>query len=364
MAKIRTLAKDTAIIAIVVAVILGLVETAIRVFSPERLQTEYTRGIPLAQVDETLGHRNNPGAEAFVSGPEFAVTYKISDQGFRDETEYKAVPAEGIVRILLVGDSFTFGAGSEYNDIWPFLLEQSLRARGLNVEIIKAGTPGYDTRQQYLSIKELVPAYSPHMVMLGFLPNDVFTNQAFSEDGEVSTQDSVLVAIKSDKKSGFQTITFLKRMLMSSDSAYTGLYLMTPRKDFFQSPPSDHLVEKLDVTKDLLMRKNSYLSDVGIPLVVVSIPQLFQVLAGAPDVDLNGVDVNIIDNELRSFAEDQSFTWIATLEGLAHEYHSKGLPLYHRFDGHFNPSGNAALAEILDEPIARLVESLEAEVNF
>lgn len=55
-------------------------------------------------------------SSAFYKGPEFSYLAKTNSLGFRGR-EYPKPKAVNTIRILAVGDSFTFGAGSNEKDI-------------------------------------------------------------------------------------------------------------------------------------------------------------------------------------------------------------------------------------------------------
>src|SRR3989338_7510755 len=69
-------------------------------------------------------------SSAFYKGPEFSYLAKTNSLGFRGR-EYPKPKAVNTIRILAVGDSFTFGAGSNEKDIWTTQLEKVLGRRFL-----------------------------------------------------------------------------------------------------------------------------------------------------------------------------------------------------------------------------------------
>jgi hypothetical protein len=78
----------------------------------------------------------------------------------------------GVPRVLVLGDSFTFGWGVLDDEPYPQRTEQLLRARGLDVEVINAGIPGYNTEQEAALLDELMPRFQPDQVVLGYVVND------------------------------------------------------------------------------------------------------------------------------------------------------------------------------------------------
>ena len=68
-----------------------------------------------------------------------SVRIEINDLGFRDEP-FEREKKEGELRILTIGDSFTFGSGVLLEDSWPQALERMLTAeRPGPVEVINGG---------------------------------------------------------------------------------------------------------------------------------------------------------------------------------------------------------------------------------
>lgn len=67
------------------------------------------------------------------------ITYRTNSLGFRDR-EFPLDRPPGELRVLCVGDSFTFGLGVEGEDAWPQQLEaRLLRRLGGQIEVINGG---------------------------------------------------------------------------------------------------------------------------------------------------------------------------------------------------------------------------------
>ena len=79
-------------------------------------------------------------------------------------------------RILMLGDSFTFGAYVGDDENFPALLEQRLRRNGYNYQVVNAGyADGFETDQQYVWLKRNIDIIQPKLVVLDvFLGNDIY----------------------------------------------------------------------------------------------------------------------------------------------------------------------------------------------
>jgi lysophospholipase L1-like esterase len=102
------------------------------------------------------------------------VPVHINSLGFRDQREYALAKPPGTFRILVLGDSVTFGHGAVYETTYPYLLEQQLRAWRPDVtwEVWNLGVPGYNTAQELAYLKLVEDRYAPDLVVVGFFTND------------------------------------------------------------------------------------------------------------------------------------------------------------------------------------------------
>ncbi len=191
-----------------------------------------------------------------------------------------------------------------------------------------------------------------------FLPNDLFANEPIQKiDGlEVARGDAeAVVKAGGSKKSTFQSVTLLKRMLMQSDSAYIRLYLLTPRRDFFLTLPSDAVKSKVETTRELLLRIQHMSSRNGADLAVLSIPQLYQVLHLASGAVVPNIDPMRTDAVFGKFASETGIKWIPSLEALAENYAETKDELYFRYDGHLTAAGNQVIAEIAYDALKPMI---------
>ena len=109
-----------------------------------------------------------------------------NSRGFRTP-EFEMQPAPGAIRVVVLGDSSTFGWGVEESETFPAQLRTALAARlGRpldQVEVIGLGVPGYSTFQGLVLLQRLGLALHPDLLVWSYLSND---GAATGEDDEAT----------------------------------------------------------------------------------------------------------------------------------------------------------------------------------
>jgi hypothetical protein len=105
-----------------------------------------------------------------------SIRHDFNSEGWRD-FEHEVEKPDHVFRIVGAGDSFTFGQGVKHEDLFlTHLNSLEATASGMQIEVINTGQPGYNTVKE----KELLETrgfdYSPDLVLLSFVPNDVETD--------------------------------------------------------------------------------------------------------------------------------------------------------------------------------------------
>ncbi len=97
--------------------------------------------------------------------------------GFRNEQCCTGKPPEGLLRILAMGGSTTFGWRFSFpNGVWPAILKTELEAsRKHPIEVINMGMPFYTTFEQLGVLTMLAPEFSPHIILFHMGLNDAFS---------------------------------------------------------------------------------------------------------------------------------------------------------------------------------------------
>jgi hypothetical protein len=92
--------------------------------------------------------------------------------GMRGRREFPREKPAGVERLVIVGDSFTFGIGERDDDVWPARLAALLDGW----EVLNLGVYGYGTDQQYLMLRERGLAWKPDVVVFAAYMEGVLRN--------------------------------------------------------------------------------------------------------------------------------------------------------------------------------------------
>jgi lysophospholipase L1-like esterase len=341
--------------------LLAVLEGTLRVFFPQTLVPTAVRGDRFSVPDRQLGMRYVPGAVYRFRHPEYRVEYAINEDGFRSAQPGASSSAPSRRKVLLLGDSFTFGQGVPYDSTWGAIAERGLRTRGVQARLVNAAMQGMDTRSELLLLRELAPRERPDVVVVGFMINDLYTNVPLEPSGRTRSDASDWsrvrdhIFVRANNTRTFHLLELARRIVTSSDAAYTRLYLAAQdRGEFLRLPLSSRPRRQLAVTEELLAQLAAETRAMGVPLVVVSIPQQFQVLFRASRAEKPAdIDVDYYDRHLAELGERLGYTWVPTLGALA----ATADPgrMFYRLEGHLTGEGHAVVGEVLADVLGRLL---------
>ncbi|MBT37312.1 MAG: SGNH/GDSL hydrolase family protein [Myxococcota bacterium] len=151
-----------------------LVEGIVRIFglAPEIAVISFGRY--RLSANEKIGYEPRPRAEG-ADGASYVWSYPLSqvnEFGYRDRNHEREKPP-GVFRIVVIGDSIAAGYRIDaLEDVFPFQLEQALRRRGVDAEILNFGVSGYNTQQEVYTLIDRGLAYDPDLVVLAYCLND------------------------------------------------------------------------------------------------------------------------------------------------------------------------------------------------
>lgn len=120
--------------------------------------------------------------------PDSGVTMSVDSWGMRKrETDCAKEKSRGICRVLLLGDSFTFGVGVRDSDTFARRMEERINAvpaPSPRCEVLNAGVQGYNTRDEVLCLEGQWLKFSPDVVLIVFYINDAYDGAAIFNNGE------------------------------------------------------------------------------------------------------------------------------------------------------------------------------------
>jgi lysophospholipase L1-like esterase len=155
--------------------LIGLVEIGFQ------LANLYTGGSLVTRLtpDRELGIRSWTVHHAMRPGYDIP---PVRTNSFGLRSPEVAVPKpSGVFRILLLGDSFTFGFRAAGEVVFARRLEEILRSRGhASVEVVNAGVLSYCPLLEYLQYRHHLHALEPDLVVLNFDMSDVQDHLEYS----------------------------------------------------------------------------------------------------------------------------------------------------------------------------------------
>jgi hypothetical protein len=149
-----------------IIICLVFMEIGIRIWNPLIAKP---RQAHVHRTSNTLGWELIPDAYGVGSTGN---KIKVNSVGFRD-VEHKIQKGKNTYRIMVVGDSFTFGMGVNLEETYAKQLERLLTSTDRPVEVINCGVIGYVMWQNVETLKQKVLPYRPDLVVLGVFLNDI-----------------------------------------------------------------------------------------------------------------------------------------------------------------------------------------------
>ncbi|MDH3442679.1 MAG: SGNH/GDSL hydrolase family protein [Deltaproteobacteria bacterium] len=97
-----------------------------------------------------------------------STTYRANKQGFRGDSDFSETASHKT--IILVGDSFTFGAGVELEETFGALMKNLLED---GVTVYNFAMPGFGLDQMWMSVKHQALPMKPTLIIVAFVDEDL-----------------------------------------------------------------------------------------------------------------------------------------------------------------------------------------------
>jgi hypothetical protein len=160
-------------------------EALLRGFFPRRTAETLTGGYPaMFKASDVMPYRLRENHSGRLATGEFDTRININSLGYRGK-DFNAAKGDAR-RVLVIGDSFTFGWGVNDEETYPSRLQDLLAAQApsTRIEVINAGFAAcYSPDTYYLYLKTEGLALQPDLIVVGiFVGNDLDSPFAFENE--------------------------------------------------------------------------------------------------------------------------------------------------------------------------------------
>ena len=333
-----------------------LFEAVIRIFIPQNLFNNQT----IIQEDPVVEKRLIPNSMFEFKTTEFSYTVHTNSIGFRDSKHTVGKPS-GVKRILILGDSFTYGPGIEQNKLYPKLLENLLNntTSRFTYETLTMACGGYGV-EHYLAILENIGLqYEPDLVILAiYVDNDVTDRLVIGAEeakSERSFKNDFLYPINNWLEERSHAFVFVRERL-DYPLWKVGLRPYYFPQVFWKDIPL-HLKNDWQRTFNVLKTMQRLCDKEKILVVAFLIPTCYQVheeiwkkFISVYDIDLSKVDLELPQKLYSDFFQQNDFYYLDLLD----EFRKMALEslLYFPIDRHWNELGHELCTEMLLERIS------------
>lgn len=372
----RSVATKLMLVVLGVVLAIGLVEVGGRLnpnILPQRIQ-DATRLVGTREIgefarlqasvvtgDPYLGIHLKPGVRLFLRGhPDYS--YHITTS----ELDSTAIGIRGPAVVgqpfaVAVGDSHTFGAGSEVEDVWVSRLSLVL-----GEQVVNLGLPSASSIQYTRMYEQYGSPLRPRIVIWEAYAGDFLENVWFDtwlQNGGGRFYDWKIWANKVATSGRLGRMAALKKWLDSHSITFNlvklvvagvGYHYRSETMDIIFGRPFHFSMKDPDTARGWRLMEKAMLhaqaiaKRQGARLVVVYFPQREEVYApllrGKFAVGEKGLGVP--QQMLRTLAAQHGFDLLDLTVGMA-AHDAAGEQLYFRQDGHFNKRGNDLVALLI-----------------
>lgn len=159
-------------------------EVSIRILKPQKTYSELLELVndmwAPSEFHKWELKRHYKGKYPSIDYPGKYVTITTNNLGLRDDHDITYEKPKDKKRILIIGDSFTYGWGVETTEAYPHALEHILEKLNPNYEVIKAGFPAFNTDDEYVWLKDEGIKFKPDIIIYQFYGgNDLYVSRNY-----------------------------------------------------------------------------------------------------------------------------------------------------------------------------------------
>lgn len=157
-------------IAFIIAYLVVGGEIFLRIFAPQLILPRYV-------CATSCGVRGNePNRDYWHITKEYQINIQTNSKGIRAHEEIPYEKANGIKRIVLLGDSFGIGYGVNLEETFSEQMKRFLGEAGIECEVVNLSVSGHGTAEQLITLREEGLKYQPDLVLLAWHGSDLADN--------------------------------------------------------------------------------------------------------------------------------------------------------------------------------------------
>ena len=192
-----------------------------------------------------------------------AVCYS-NKYGFRDK-DYDFNKPSNTYRILLLGDSLTYGPGVNSKDTYPRIFEQIVKNNNKTnkkIEIINMGMIFYGPQQYYNLYLELGKKYKPDLIILSFhLLTDPYDAYEYNENKKTYLLKSIPDKIPYTISQSLKEHSYITRMILSAYYGWVNRQEIPVEKNVFHGQKNRYQYDTQLNTSSPAMKKGWEISE-------------------------------------------------------------------------------------------------------
>lgn len=310
--------------------------------------------------------RNRPG-EGWIRTSEFTSWVEINSKGLRGpETEYAKPPGE--VRVLALGDSFTFAEQVHLHETYVQRLEDKLNSAGASprFRVLNGASNSWTTANQLVFLIEEGLKYEPDVVLLAFFTGNDAEENYRRVSGVQRAEEADLALRGEDAFEGPRKVLRASRLYAAFESGILAkLPAAAPSDGALRPPPRTRSQAETawSITSSLLERMHRVTQERGIGFAIMMIPRGAQVGAWVSKSASAG-DAGDNEGSLTGFEDVQAILTVvgdrlgvSTLDLLPAFLEEKdrapGQVFYYPVNRHWSPTSHAIAAEQLHQFLVR-----------
>lgn len=217
-------------------------------------ETRFLREYPLRgkETGMTVTHETRGWTvQSGYSSEGGGLMYTINDMGYRSPRKVHE-ESEDKFRVMVLGNSFTFGWDCDDRTTWP----QTLENLDPRLQVINLGVGGYGIDQMLVTLRESIRVFKPQLVIVAFIGDNLFRSllsfrdykkPLFILENDELILTNIPIGTREETYRSLQDKTYPPRLMLwvLARKAYNRLF-KSDADILFPSPQAEILCEELN----------------------------------------------------------------------------------------------------------------------